>query len=488
MIGRKISGGYSAGGGSGNRIVNVGTAVGSVFGGPLGAAIGGAIGGMVNRAFGRKLVDSGIEGSVSAGGFNGGTYEQFKGGLLRGGKTTRGALDAGAERGLDRLAGELFDQAEAYRKALGIPAEALAGFSAQIRVSTKGLNDQQVAEAIGAQFAAVGESMARLILGNDSALVREGETAAAAVARLAGALSAVNPVLDTLGQRMLAASLAGADAASALLDLFGGAEAFTRATATYYQTFYSDAERVQTTTRQLTQALVELGLTLPDTRAGFRALVDAQDLTTTAGRNTYAALLGLAPAFDAIAQAADRVASERTGLEQRLLQLLGDTGALRERELAALDPSNRALLEQIHALEDQQAAAEEARRAAEQLAGTWRGLADAMLGEVRRIRGEMGGGEASFAEAQARFAMLTAQARTGDVEAGQQLAQAAQQLLRLAELGSASGTDYARLKGRTAASLEETAALVTMPGFGLVQPAAALAQGGSGSTSAQGAE
>ena len=47
-----------------------------------------------------------------------------------------------------------------------------------------------------------------------------------------------------------------------------------------------------------------------------------------------------------------RISQERNGLETQLLQIQGDTTELRRRELEALDPSNRALQENIWRLED----------------------------------------------------------------------------------------------------------------------------------------
>lgn len=47
---------------------------------------------------------------------------------------------------------------------------------------------------------------------------------------------------------------------------------------------------------------------------------------------------------------------QRTDLERKLLELQGNTAELRRRELAALDPSNRALQERIWAIEDEKAA------------------------------------------------------------------------------------------------------------------------------------
>lgn len=74
-----------------------------------------------------------------------------------------------------------------------------------------------------------------------------------------------------------------------------------------------------------------------------------------------------AQAADELARAQQAVASERYGLETRLLQLQGDTNALRQRELAALDPTNRLIQQQIYAIEDRQAAEQEAIKAAQQV-------------------------------------------------------------------------------------------------------------------------
>jgi hypothetical protein len=52
-----------------------------------------------------------------------------------------------------------------------------------------------------------------------------------------------------------------------------------------------------------------MGLVLPRTRAEFRALVEAQDLYSDSGRQTYAALLKLAPVFNEIQTAAESFAN-----------------------------------------------------------------------------------------------------------------------------------------------------------------------------------
>lgn len=178
-----------------------------------------------------------------------------------------------------------------------------------------------VAKAYATLTEDAANALAEVVLGG-TGLVRTGETAYQALQRLSGSLQGVNQVLDTLGQQAYATSLAGGDMASSLADLFGGLEAFSQASTAYYEAFYSEAERTATTTRQLTAALGQLGLQLPDTRDGYRALVDAQDLTTEAGRSTYATLLQLAPAFADLTQAMEQLGKGVQNEVQRLRGLL----------------------------------------------------------------------------------------------------------------------------------------------------------------------
>ncbi len=390
-LGKGISGGYSAVGKSGNAAVNVGTVAGMIFGGPIGGAIGGAIGGLGNRAFGRKLKDSGIEGTFGAdGGFEGQQYQFYKGGWFRSNKTKYSALDAGTQDALSEQFTALRTGVADMAKSLGQDATAIESFTKKIKVSFQGLSEADIQKRLAETFTGLGNDMAEMLLGTyeyvtttttrlfkesstttakwiAGEFVRDGETALEALTRLSGSLLAVNGAFDTLGQTLMQTSLAGGDTASKLIDAFGGMDQFGSATTAYYQAMYSQQEQLDTAQRQIGAAISDLGLSMPDSIAGFRALVEAQDLSTESGRAAYAALIQMAPAFASVANAASaataQIAQERASLETQLLTLQGNTAALRERELAALDPSNRALQEQIWALESQKAAAEQAAQA-----------------------------------------------------------------------------------------------------------------------------
>lgn len=292
--------------------------------------------------------------------------------------------DEAAEPILQAVAG-IQDGVLAAAEALGIGAEAFEGFAHTLEVSTKGLSDSEAQAAIEAAFGEMADALANMAI--------EGPDAAARLQVMAVSLTAVNDTLRFFNRTLLDVSVASGEAAADLIAMLGGLDNWAAAHSAYLGAFFSDEERLSMALGQLGRDFGALGIALPETRDGFRALVEAQDLTTEAGRELYAGLLRLAPAFaeaaelaDRLAEAearraeesaeaelrrmedlareAERIAAERYRLETRLLTLMGDTAALRARELALLDPSNRELQERIWALEDEQAAARDAERAA----------------------------------------------------------------------------------------------------------------------------
>ena len=98
----------------------------------------------------------------------------------------------------------------------------------------------------------------------------------------------------------------GADIANA----FGGAQNAGAAMSAYYDAFYTEAEKTEALTAQVSDAFADLNLAMPDSREGFRAIVESLDLTTQAGINTYSALLNLAPAFATLTDAVKTTQAE----------------------------------------------------------------------------------------------------------------------------------------------------------------------------------
>lgn len=472
----------------------IGAGIGLAIAGPIGAAIGflGAkllgglgkvLGSIVNALFGTKtsIVGQGIYGgaqslgSILSGGFDASYYSDIKKtkkffGISVGSSysTQYAAANAELEQQFSLIFSGFYDAISAAAGPLGMSLDEvqsrLAGFVVNIgKIDLKGLTGEQIQEKLTAVFGAAADSIARAAIPGLEQFQKVGEGYFETLVRVASSIEAVTSSLSLLGTSVEGLSLT---AKMNLFDLFGSASDMASATSDYFSLFYTKAEQTAALTAQMNQVFGSLGLTLPDSIAGFRALVDAQDLTTEAGRAAYVALIQLAPAFADLIGAAQDAASaaaivdERLGLERQLLELQGNTAALRALDLAQLDESNRALQEQIWALQDQQKAADEAAAAAEKLRSAWTQITDGLLAEVARIRGSMDGGVKTYAQALSEFNAATLAARSGDQEAAKSLPGLSQTLLNAAADAATSAQDLARIQGQTAANLEQTVAII----------------------------
>lgn len=338
--------------------------------------------------FGRTLKSSRLEGTFSgADGLSASTSQFYEGGWFRSDKTVRSAMDAGAASALQQQYAAVTAQSNDMARALGKGAAALAGFTHSFSFSTKGLSDEQLGQRVAQELAAVAEAQARVLI---HGYERAGESSVQALQRLSSSLVGVNVVLDRVGQRTLKLANYGAHAASALADLFGGMQAFASASGAYVDAIYSDEQKLQALQAQLTKGLGAVGLAVPQTRAQFKALVEAQDLYTDSGRAAYAALVQLAPVFDAVTSAAEEAAQAQAQAAQE--------------------------------------AAQAAQEAAQELADTFERLGVSIAQEVQRLRGAAAqqGGDAGVAALQAQFALSTAAARAGDTDALERLPQLSQ--------------------------------------------------------------
>jgi hypothetical protein len=151
--------------------------------------------------------------------------------------------------------------------------------------------------------------------------------------------------------------------------------------------------------------------------------------------------------MDALVKFAQQVLQQRTQLENQLLQLQGNTTELRRRERDSLHESNRALYDQIKALEDRNA---------------WKAIGDGLMNEVNRIRG-MVAIESGYSldYLQSEFAILTAATRAGDQVAGGKLSGVASAISEAAAMEARSALELAVMRSNVANSLERTNQIVT---------------------------
>ncbi|KQM56701.1 hypothetical protein ASE69_03550 [Sphingomonas sp. Leaf208] len=337
----------------------------------------------------------------------------------------------------------------------------LSGFIVDIgKIDLQGLTGDEIQEKLSAVFGAAADKMALAAFPGFERFQKVGEGAFETLVRVASTVEAVSASLDLLGG---SARGLGIDAKLGLADQFDSVSDFNSAADAYFQTFYSKEEQAAAKTAQFAKVFDSLGMAIPETLAGFRQLVDAQNLTTSAGQSTYATLLQLAPAFadlksamDGAKSAAD-ILAERQDLERKMLELNGDTAAIRALDLAKVDVSNRMLQQQVWAIQDAQAAAS----AAKQLSYAWSSVGDSIDAEIKRIRGlSDGAGGTTFATAMGEFNAATNAARGGDQDAAKLLPGLSQALLKLAGDNATSRQELDRVQSQTAASLEQTSAVI----------------------------
>lgn len=263
-------------------------------------------------AFSRKHEQRNLQGTFGGDtGFEGRWEDYYKGGLLRRSKSVYTPLDEETRSGLGGQFVAMRSATVAMAETLGLGTAAISNFTASVNIKLKGLSAEDAQKKIQEEFDKIAESLAGTALGTDR-YTRVGETSVQTLTRLSGSITAVNSVLEHLNGTFFAASLAGADMASQLVDLFGDAGAFTNATAGYFQNFYSAGEQRQASRTQLERQLAGVGVSMPDidasnARAQWRALADAQDLTTASGRKTWAMLIQLSDAFAGLTQSIDEV-------------------------------------------------------------------------------------------------------------------------------------------------------------------------------------
>jgi tape measure domain-containing protein len=250
---------FGAGGGLGKAFGGLTSALGNATSGLAGlaGAAGAAVLPIVGVAavaslFKKKVVARGIRGNISGGELADlERYTKKKG--FFGSSTSGSTLDDTTAAALQSQFAGISRNVRDLTGVIGAETANLDNFTARFKVNLKGLSDQQASQAIAQNFARIESAMLEFAFG---------ETTTA---------------------------------------MLGGIQGLTDSLSFYYQNFFTEVERSEMAVRQAKDVLFEtfddLGIALPRTAAGFRALVDSLDLTTEAGQRTFATLMGVADEF-----------------------------------------------------------------------------------------------------------------------------------------------------------------------------------------------
>lgn len=195
------------------------------------------------------------------------------------------------------------------------------------------------------------------------------------------------------------------DAASGIMELVGGLDNLTSLVSNYYSLFYSEEERKAQTKANIEKTLTDAGLDVPKTRAEFRALVDAQDLNTEAGRKNYAVLMNLASAFASVTDSTEDLAAatEKKAAEDKAAAEKKAADEKAAAEKAATDALNAAYSGLERSIEAQKSVLATQREAVSSLKTELQGIFDLLDSSIRDLLGSVTSTTAQSAAAARAF-------------------------------------------------------------------------------------
>jgi hypothetical protein len=400
----QIPGGFAGGSTTTNNRA-LGGALGSVFPG-LGNVIGYNLPGLFGGSHTTNVTGSGLR--VGAGGYTVNPYTttttDHSGVLGVGGRTSsdviigqNNAEIANMLSGPHGFFTNLRSSMVEAIKILGGDVDAALKYSfAAFDINLVGLTGDQITEKINADLSSVADNMASSLLGRLVTLYQNvGEGAFETISRLAVNLSTVTSILDMTGQRINTvgtiireanggfytetAAEASIRLSESLIELAGGLDALTEASSTYYDKFFTDAEKQADRYKVLGESLGYK----PTTREDYRKQVEGLDLSTESGQKQYVLFMQFAGVasdfFDVIEEGMPKLLSatellkQQRSLDIRLMEAQGDAAGVlaanRADELAATDALLRPTLLLIYAQEDLNKEIEAARIEAERIAG-----------------------------------------------------------------------------------------------------------------------
>jgi hypothetical protein len=185
-------------------------------------------------------------------------------------------------------------------KDLGADVNAVLAYEFEgAKLDLKGKTGEEINKTLSEYFSKVGDEAVRTLFGDlvtQYQQLNEGlfETAA----RLVIDKAIVSEILTMTNQGLPGTTAQIIAFSESLIAMAGGLDVLQEASATYYDKFFTDAEKQTRLQGQLSGAFGDLGMELPGSRSGYRALVEGLDLTTEAGKEAYVALLKWSAAAD----------------------------------------------------------------------------------------------------------------------------------------------------------------------------------------------
>jgi hypothetical protein len=176
-------------------------------------------------------------------------------------------------------------------------------------LNLKDMTTDEISDAIESAISAVGDTAVSVLFGDilqQYQQLNEGllETAV----RIIQDKAVIEYWLDKTNQAFAGTTTEAIAFSEALIDIAGSLEDLTDAMETYYDKFFTDAEKEAKLKEDLIASLGAYGYDLPGNRAGYRALVESDTITQAA----YVALMQMAESADQYYSYLEDLASSRS--------------------------------------------------------------------------------------------------------------------------------------------------------------------------------
>jgi len=393
VVGAMATGGLAAAGGAVGYMAGAGltafTSMGAV-GGPIGMAIGAVVGLIASKLFKTKVTvqDQGLTfgkqslSAIQGGGIQGDSYADVQKkksafGITYSTKNSRqtAGLSAELEQQFTLVIESLADGVAQAGALLGQNTDEfsrrLSSFVVNLGdISLKDLKGDEIEKALAATFSKVGDEMAAYAVGGLQQFQKVGEGYLETLVRVAANYANVDASLRSIGMEFGATGLASVAAREHLIQLTGGIDSLAGKAASFGENFLTEQERLAPLQKYVTEQLAKMNLGYIDTREEFKNHVLGLKLVTEAERQQFAQLMDLESAFAKVtAQAKDLsrsaqdIADEREDLQSEWDELTMTSAQLHAKARLAIDPSNRALFDQISLQRDLKASTQAASEA-----------------------------------------------------------------------------------------------------------------------------
>jgi hypothetical protein len=237
-----------------------------------------------------------------------------------------------------------FDFSEKINKAI-IP---------QLKIDTMGLSGEDAVKKANAVISSMLDRLSNEVFGEMLGKYQQlGEGMLETTIRIVAEIAIVKDALHQSGLSITTDVIAVSDA---LVQAAGGLEQFQAQFESFFDKFYSDAEKQTRLQKTLVGSLAEANVILPTTRENYKKLVEGLNMTNPLDQQRYSLLLELSEAADKYYSMLESIAKTQRSLDIQYMELTGNAvGALTEKrkdELAAMDASLRITQQGVYILAD----------------------------------------------------------------------------------------------------------------------------------------